>query len=206
MKVIVLASDIQWEELIEINKVPVFIRANAEEYFSGVPDADVIIDLREEVFIKDYADIKEPVLINSVVKTLIDIDAGPNIYRINGWPGFLNKPVWEIAGSNMAAINELSGLLEREFVVVGDQPGFISAKIISMIINEAYMTLNEEISTKQEIDIAMKLGTNYPYGPFEWADRIGIQHINSLLERLYVSDKCYQPSPLLVNEVKGSFS
>ena len=48
-----------------------------------------------------------------------------------------------------------------------DIPGFISARVVSMIINEAYFALEEEVSSKEEIDTAMKLGTNYPYGPFD---------------------------------------
>ncbi len=49
---------------------------------------------------------------------------------------------------------------------------------MAMIINEAWHALAEEVSTKNEIDTAMKLGTNYPYGPFEWAEKIGLgRHI-----------------------------
>ena len=68
-----------------------------------------------------------------------------------------------------------------------DDYGFIAARIIAMIINEAYYALQENVSTKQQIDIAMKLGTNYPYGPFEWSEKIGIEKIYLLLKKL--SDK-----------------
>jgi 3-hydroxyacyl-CoA dehydrogenase len=44
-----------------------------------------------------------------------------------------------------------------------------------MIINEAYFALEDNVSTKAETDIAMKLGTNYPYGPFEWGQLIGLK-------------------------------
>ena len=65
--------------------------------------------------------------------------------------------------------------LGRQYQLVPDVPGMIAARTVSMIINEAYYTLEEEISSAEEIDIAMKLGTNYPYGPFEWARQIGIE-------------------------------
>ena len=42
-----------------------------------------------------------------------------------------------------------------------------------MIINEAFLALQEGVSTKEEINTAMKLGTNYPLGPFEWVEKIG---------------------------------
>ncbi len=46
-----------------------------------------------------------------------------------------------------------------------------------MIVNEAFFAFGEKISTIEEIDMAMKLGTNYPNGPFEWAEKIGIENI-----------------------------
>jgi 3-hydroxybutyryl-CoA dehydrogenase len=58
-----------------------------------------------------------------------------------------------------------------------------------MIVNEAFIALKEGVSTKEEIDIAMKLGTNYPYGPFEWAEKIGTERIKNLLSKLSVEKK-----------------
>jgi len=80
---------------------------------------------------------------------------------------------------------------------VEDEPGLISARIIAMIINEAYFANAENVSTEKEIDTAMKLGTNYPYGPFEWADKIGVKNIYVLLEKLSINDPRYHPSALL---------
>ena len=50
--------------------------------------------------------------------------------------------------------------------------------------------------------MAMKLGTNYPYGPFEWCKRIGIKHVYELIEALYddTQDERYKISPLLKKE------
>ena len=84
--------------------------------------------------------------------------------------------------------------------MVADEPGFISARVIAMIINEAYFALGDDISSKTEIDIAMKLGTNYPYGPFEWAELIGEENILSLLQKLAETDTRYQPAALLIAE------
>ena len=66
-----------------------------------------------------------------------------------------------------------------------------------MIINEAFYALEEKISTMEEIDMAMKLGTNYPSGPFEWAEKIGIRRIYLLLEKLALKEARYTPSPAL---------
>ena len=69
-----------------------------------------------------------------------------------------------------------------------------------MIINEAYFALEEGVSTKEEIDTAMKLGTNYPYGPFEWAKKIGLKNIFQLLDKLHKTNLRYEPAALLKKE------
>ena len=90
--------------------------------------------------------------------------------------------------------------LQWQFVWVGDDYGFIAARIISMIINEAYFALEENVSTKEQIDVAMKLGTNYPYGPFEWSKKIGLINILNLLQKLAQGDPRYTVCALLVHE------
>ena len=69
-----------------------------------------------------------------------------------------------------------------------------------MIINEAFFALEDNVSSKAEIDTAMKLGTNYPFGPFEWAAVMGLENILALLQKLYTTDSRYKPSQLLITE------
>jgi 3-hydroxybutyryl-CoA dehydrogenase len=71
-----------------------------------------------------------------------------------------------------------------------------------MIINEAYLTVQEGTATREDIDIAMKLGTNYPYGPFEWCEKIGVQNVLAILNAAYADtkDERYKPSALLKKE------
>ena len=71
-----------------------------------------------------------------------------------------------------------------------------------MIVNEAYFTFEAQTSTKDEIDIAMRLGTNYPKGPFEWSREIGLKNIFDLLMHLSRSDKRYRPSGAIELELK----
>jgi 3-hydroxybutyryl-CoA dehydrogenase len=65
-----------------------------------------------------------------------------------------------------------------------------------MIINESWYALNEEVSAKTDIDIAMKLGTNYPFGPFEWCTKIGEEKIIALLNELGKKNPRYLPAKL----------
>ena len=73
-----------------------------------------------------------------------------------------------------------------------------------MIINEAYFALGEGVSTEDEIDLSMKLGTNYPYGPFEWCNKIGLKKVNDLMEKLSKTDNRYAIAPAMKNEISNS--
>jgi len=57
-------------------------------------------------------------------------------------------------------------------------------RVISMIINEAYFSLEENLASKTAIDLAMKNGVSYPLGPFEWGEKIGLALIIELLREL----------------------
>lgn len=85
------------------------------------------------------------------------------------------------------------------YSIVPDKAGLIFPRVVSMIINEAAQVYSEQIASKEDIDTAMKLGTNYPFGPLEWADRIGIEtiyEILSALQRDFGEDR-YRPHPVL---------
>lgn len=85
------------------------------------------------------------------------------------------------------------------YSVVPDRVGLIFPRILSMIINEAAQVFSEKIAAKEDIDTAMKLGTNYPFGPLEWADRLGIElvyEVLSALQRDFGEDR-YRPHPVL---------
>lgn len=143
-----------------------------------------------------------PVFVNAVLKTSNVLPE--NAIRMNAWSSFLNRPIWEIASAN-DSLNQIALLilekLGRKGIVVPDEPGLIAVRIIAMIINEAFFALEEELSSKKEIDIAMKLGTNYPFGPFEWAGIIGLSRIASLLQILNLKDERYATAPALLQEL-----
>lgn len=142
------------------------------------------------------------VVINSVITPLQQIQT--NFIRINGWNTFLQRPVIEAATineNNKPITEELFLLFGKKTQWVSDIIGLITPRVIASIINEAFFALQENVSTAEEIDIAMKLGTNYPFGPFEWSEKIGLDNIYALLTELSGSNKRYLPADLLKQTV-----
>ncbi|HEV2483410.1 MAG TPA: 3-hydroxyacyl-CoA dehydrogenase family protein [Puia sp.] len=102
-------------------------------------------------------------------------------------------------GANMAdRVIALYRQLDCRYLAAPDVPGMISARVVAGIINEAWYTWEEKVSTKEEIDTAMRLGTNYPLGPFEWGERIGLAKIVGLLLALSETDPRYTPARTLL--------
>lgn len=75
---------------------------------------------------------------------------------------------------------------------------YVFCRILAAIINEAGIALCDEVATKEDIDTAMKLGTNYPKGPLEWAEQIGHRTIRGTLRALNEQspEKRYEPAAL----------
>ena len=108
----------------------------------------------------------------------------------------------EVAGGlNSDEASVLAGLaffraLGKEPVRVGDGPGMILARVLSMIVNEAAAALDDGVASPRDIDTAMKLGVAYPLGPLEWADRLGIDVVYQTVRTLQqdYGDDRYRPA------------
>ena len=143
------------------------------------------------------------VLLGHTTPTLAAICPGAlQAGRICAWPGFLERPAWEVA---VAAPVEAYWLLQMEVAIgkklipVADVPGLVAPRTLAQIINEACYLLAEGAATSQDIDLAMQLGTNYPLGPLEWVRKIGTAPIYQLLETLAVQEPHFAPHALLKN-------
>jgi 3-hydroxybutyryl-CoA dehydrogenase len=97
------------------------------------------------------------------------------------------------------AVAALAQRMGKTTVVARDMPGFIVNRILMPMINEAVVTLYHNIGSVEDIDQAMKLGTNQPMGPLTLADFIGLDTCLAIMEVLYegTSDSKYRPCPLL---------
>src|SRR6185369_11767162 len=71
----------------------------------------------------------------------------------------------------------------------------ISERVVLAIVNEAYRALGDKVATSDDIDRAMRLGANHPFGPFEWARRAGVQEVALMLDALADEDAdTFRPS------------
>ena len=207
MKLAVVANDELKEELLSggINNEHEIVWFRSSSELSSSTNANAVIDLLFEQNGYDVSYLRSflpgIVLINSVNRTITEI--GWPFIRINGWPGFLKRNIAEVACGDDSVKKEVEKFLialNKKAEWVPDIKGFVSTRVVSMVINEAYFALEEKVSSKEDIDTAMKLGTNYPYGPFEWGRKIGLKNIAGLLSELSLTEKRYQPAKLLLKE------
>jgi 3-hydroxybutyryl-CoA dehydrogenase len=205
MKIVLLGMPFQQAEFL-----PAGVQAGTEILMYQDPGSvprsqvDACIDLqfdhtaeRLEALLTLHAGV---VAVNEVISTLQDFPR--TVVRFNGWDSLYQRPVIEVAGhsQDMEIAEHLFKAINKKPAWVPDVPGLITARVIASIINEAYFAFEEGVSTKEQIDTAMKMGTNYPYGPFEWSKKIGLGNIAKLLTTLSSTEDRYTPARTLIKE------
>ncbi|WP_405861719.1 3-hydroxyacyl-CoA dehydrogenase [Streptomyces sp. NBC_01515] len=97
-------------------------------------------------------------------------------------------------------LSEAIGLFQalgKNVSVVGDVPGMIVARTVARIVDLAHDAVAKGVATEEDIDTAMRLGVNYPLGPFEWSRRLGRSWAYDLLDDLHLRDPSGRYAPSL---------
>ncbi len=144
-------------------------------------------------------------LCNATHESIPHLKNPSRVIGIGLYDSFSTKKFVELAQSKLTNKNIVENVqkffdsIEVKTSIVPDKPGLVFPRILCMIINEAAQVYSEKIANREDIDTAMKLGTNYPFGPLEWADKLGIDLVHNILEslqRTFGEDR-YRPHPLL---------
>jgi 3-hydroxybutyryl-CoA dehydrogenase len=100
---------------------------------------------------------------------------------------------------HQAAVESAFKTIGKEVEWIQDETGGVFPRILSMIVNEAAYALMENIASPEDIDAAMRMGTNYPFGPLAWGDRVGLDDVHAVLSGLHrdLGEDRYRPAPLL---------
>ncbi len=181
---------------------------------SHLEKADVVFDFSTEEnpeALAQYATHPQTaVFLNSVTFSLAEQAVYQStieckLFGFNGHPTFIERDLLEVsfyAEEDKGYLEKIMSKLSLITELVDDRVGMVTPRIIAMIINEAFYTVMEGTATKDDIDLGMKLGTNYPMGPFEWAGKWGVRNVYEVLEALFedTKDERYKICPLLKKE------
>ncbi|MER8005234.1 3-hydroxyacyl-CoA dehydrogenase [Streptomyces sp. NPDC094149] len=112
----------------------------------------------------------------------------------------------DTAPQTLAEATGLFQALGKDVSIIGDVPGMIVARTVARIVDLAHDAVAKGVATEEDIDTAMRLGVNYPLGPFEWSRRLGRNWAYALLDDLHLRDPSgrYAPSLALYRHAYAS--
>ncbi len=124
---------------------------------------------------------------------------------IGALPTLIDKPLVEVAPTvfspkeTIGIVSKFYASLGKDIELVQDRVGMVLPRILCQLMNESIFAVADDIADPRDIDTAMKLGANYPAGPIEWAERIGIKQVHAVLTALQndLNEDRYRVSPLL---------
>jgi len=102
-------------------------------------------------------------------------------------------------------VSKFVTMLGKELVPVQESPGLISIRMFVTMVNEACEILMEGVGTKADIDTTMRIGLGLSLGPFELADKVGLDKVERWMDNLYgeFGDIKYKASPIIKRHVRA---
>ena len=224
-----LESRIQKWGMTNSEKKLVLSRISGSTDYTRLGDCDIIIETihskktgtsleeRMEVFRKVEQVVKKDTLITSNTATLMISDLASVLNHPERAIGMhFISPVSKInivevvrhANTSDEAfdlVKKFTQMIGKKIIECSESPGNISTRMITTMINEACSVLMEGVATITDIDEVMKEATGFEFGPFEMADKFGVDKIHKWMQNLYheQGDLRYKPSPIIKRMVRS---
>jgi 3-hydroxybutyryl-CoA dehydrogenase len=94
----------------------------------------------------------------------------------------------EVSDDALSLAQEFFESLGKGVVLTENHPGLFLGRVVGSIVNEAMIAVHENVATPDDIDVAMRLGTNYPIGPIAWGREIGGARVSRILQRVAAAE------------------
>ncbi len=203
-------------------------RIHGSTDYNDIKDCELIIEtinsrkpgtskeLRKEIFKKVEAVVAHDAVITSNVATLMISELSSVLEHPERALGLhfihpVNKirivEVAQSAKTNHASyefVLKFARMIEKKVITVHESPGSIHTRMVAPMINEACEILMEGVASVKDIDETMKQATGFQFGPFEMADRIGLDKLLKWMDNLYqeFGDSKYKASPIIKRLVR----
>lgn len=221
-----LSRQVKKEKITEGNKRDTLARIQPTTDYALLADRDIVIEsatenetLKLKILQQVDSQIKEDAIIvtnTSSISITKLASATTRPERFMGFHFFNPVPMMELVelirgiGTDdacFATAYAFAEALGKRPVAVKNAPGFVVNRILCPMINEAIFAFQEGLATAEQIDTAMKLGTNMPLGPLELADVIGLDTMLKIMETFYhgFDDPKYRPALLLKEMVDAGY-
>ena len=178
-----------------------------------------LLSLRKELFQKVESVVSEKAIISSDLSTLIISDLAVVLKHPERAIGVhfiepIDKTnIVEVVKGRQTSdetydkVSRFLKMINKKPILINESPGNISTRILIPLINEACEILMEGVASISDIDETMKETTGYIYGPFEIADKIGLDKILKYMDNLYqeYGDKKYKASPVIKRLVRANY-
>lgn len=199
--------------------------------YSDLADCDIVIEtissrkrgtsleIRKEIFKKVEEVVSRNTVISSNIATLMISDLASALkYPDRAIGMHFILPIYKthvvevvrgIASSDeaFAQIAKFAGMINKQVIRLNESPGNIVTRMIVTTVNEACDILMEGVASVADIDRAMKESSGHLFGPFEMADRIGLDKMLKYMDNLYqeFGDQKYKPSPIIKRLVRANY-
>jgi len=205
-------------------------RITGTTQYKDLSDCDIVIEAihsrkagtslatRKEIFLNIEKYVRRDAIIasNTATRMISDLSSGlefpDRVVGIHFISPTDKIKVVEVVNSAETSIKALDlvcrfvRMIEKEPIRLQESPGNISTRMIVAIINEACTMLMEGLATIESIDKLMKTSYGHQFGPFEMADRIGLDKVQKWMDNLFTEfgEHQYKASPVIKRLVRAN--